>query len=86
MFCTGPIKYSYINGCGNLVFVYENNCVNTVGYVLGPTGSTGVTGSTGTTGPTGNGIKYLYLDDCNEIVAVMTGLYTNWGNWINQMD
>ncbi len=68
MNCTGPtgngIKYSYIDSCGNLIFVYDNNFTNTVGSVLGPTGCTGFTGCTGATGPTGNGIDFVYMDSC----------------------
>ncbi len=74
--CTGPtgngIKYSYLDSCGNLVLVYDNNFTNTVGNVLGPTGPTGPIGDAGTTGPTGIGIEYIYLDSCCNINIVLT--------------
>lgn len=86
MNCTGPtgngIKYSYIDSCGNLIFVYDNNFTNTVGSVLGPTGYTGFTGCTGATGPVGNGIDFVYMDSCCNLVMVMTnGNILNVGNF-----
>lgn len=74
--CTGPtgngIKYGYIDACGNLNLVYDNDFVNTVGNVVGPTGYTGPIGISGPTGPIGNGIEYMYLDGCCNLMAMLT--------------
>jgi hypothetical protein len=85
--CTGPtgngIKYSYLDSCGNLVLVYDNNFTNTIGNIHGPTGPTGINGAIGTTGPTGNGVDFVYLDSCCNLVMVMTnGNTINVGNYL----
>lgn len=71
--CTGPtgngIQYSYTDSVGNLVFVYTNNFSNTVGNILGPTGSTGPTGMTGADG---NGIASIHMDSGRNLVMTMT--------------
>ena len=81
---TGPtgngIRYSFIDSCNQLVFVYDDGFQSTLGNVLGPTGPTGWTGSTGSLGPTGVGIQLVYLDSflasqlfpaCNDNIAIM---------------
>lgn len=89
--CTGPtgngIKYSYIDSCGRLVFVYDNNYTNTVGKIDGPTGSTGYTGPKGPTGPSGVGIQLVYLDSCCNLIIVLTdGSTINAGNYSSCTD
>ena len=83
---TGPtgngIRYSFIDSCNQLVFVYDDGLQNTLGNVLGPTGPTGWTGSTGALGPTGVGIQLVYLDSCCNLIVVLTdGSTINAGNY-----
>ena len=70
---TGPtgngIRYSFIDGCGKLVFVYDNNMQNTIGSVMGPTG---VTGPTGATGPVGPSMQSIRTDDQSNLVVTLT--------------
>lgn len=83
---TGPtgngIRYSFIDSCNQLVFVYDDGFQSTLGNVLGPTGPTGWTGSTGSLGPTGVGIQLVYLDSCCNLIVVLTdGSTVNAGNY-----
>lgn len=83
---TGPtgngIKYSFIDSCHQLVFVYDDNYQSTLSSVLGPTGSSGPTGPTGPIGASGIGIQLVYLDTCcNLIVVLSDGSTINAGNY-----
>lgn len=86
---TGPtgstgngIKYSFIDSCNQLVFIYDDGFQNTLGNVKGPTGYTGWTGPTGSIGPTGIGIQLVYLDSCCNLIIVLTdGSTLNAGNY-----
>lgn len=73
---TGPdgngIQYSYIDQCGNLIFVYDNNYVDNAGPIPTATGPTGPIGTTGPTGPSGVGIDYISMNNCNQIVITLS--------------